>query len=401
LTSAPPTVPFAKPELGADEVDAVRRVVESGWVTQGPEVGRFEAEFADFVGASHACAAANCTAALHMALLAVGVGPGDEVVTVTHSHVASASCVRYCGATPVLVDIDPTTYNVDPGLIERALSERTRAIIAVHQLGMPCDLAAILPLAEKRGIPVVEDAACSTGSAVDLGDGWERIGRPHGAIACFSFHPRKLLTTGDGGMLTTNRAELDRKIRLLRQHGMSVSDAARHGSDRVIMESYDLVGFNYRMTDLQAAIGRVQLERLPEQVANRRRLAERYATLLGGIPGLRVTREPSWARSNWQTYVVGLPESAEPRAVMQYLLDRGVHSRKGVLSIHREPAYRDGGWSCGAGPGPCGCPASSCRRLLHSEHAQDHTILLPQFPGMSDTEQDHVVDSLRAALSAA
>src|SRR5262249_50916078 len=208
----------------------------------------------------------NCTTGLGVGLGAVGVERGDEVVTVSHSFIATANAVRYCGALPVFVDIRPDTYNLDPDRLAAALGPRTRAILAVHQIGMPCDLLAILSIARARGIAVIEDAACAVGSSVRRGDGWEPVGKPHADIACFSFHPRKLLTTGDGGMLTTANAEWDRQFRLWRQHGMSVPDAVRHSARDVIFESYLDLGYNYRMTDIQAAVGREQLKRLPEIV---------------------------------------------------------------------------------------------------------------------------------------
>src|SRR5687767_7624263 len=228
----------ARPWMDDREADAARRAILSGWVTQGPEVAAFEREFAAAVGADHACAVSSCTTALHVALMAFGVGPGDEVVTVSHSFIATASAIRYCGATPVFVDVQLDTFNMDASLIEGALSPRTRAILCVHQLGMPCDLAGTLEAARRHGVPVIEDAACAAGSEIRWNGQWERVGRPHADVACFSFHPRKLLSTGDGGMLTTARPDLDERFRLLRQHGMSVPDTARHASATVINESY-------------------------------------------------------------------------------------------------------------------------------------------------------------------
>src|SRR5262249_22730654 len=217
---------------------------------------------------------------------------------------ATANSIRYCGATPVFVDIEPRTFNIDPLLIEPAIGKRTRAILCVHQLGMPCDLSAIVDIARRRGLPVIEDAACAIGSEIRWNGAWERIGKPHGDIACFSFHPRKVITTGDGGMLTTTCDDWDRKIRLWRQHGMSVPDRVRHAAKEVVFESYPVLGYNYRMTDIQAAIGREQLKRLPELVARRRALADGYRELLAEVHGIELPVEPAWARSNWQSYCV-------------------------------------------------------------------------------------------------
>ena len=392
-------IPVMRPWIGEAEAEAARRPLLSGWVTQGPEVLAFEQEFADYVGAAHACAVSNCTTALHLALRAVGVGPGDEVITVSHSFVATANAVRYCGATPVFVDIQPDTFNIDPTLIESALSERTRAILCVHQIGMPCDLRAILAIAQRHELPVIEDAACAVGSEILWQGDWERIGKPHGDIACFSFHPRKLLTTGDGGMLTTANAEWDAKFRLWRQHSMGVPDTVRHHSDDVIFEAYLELGYNYRLTDIQAAVGREQLKRLPDLVQKRQQQAERYRLLLADIPDLVLPHQPDWARSNWQSFCVLLPPHCQQRQVMQHMLDAGVSTRRAVMNSHREPAYQQEVWRCSDGPGACGCSQASCRRLAESEHAQDSGILLPLFHEMTDEEQDRVAAALRHACS--
>ncbi len=379
-------IPVAKPMLDEREVEAVRRVVLSGWVTQGPEVAAFEAEFAAFVGADHACAVSNCTTALHLALKAVGVGPGDEVVTVSHSFIATANAVRYCGAVPVFVDIEEGGFNIDPDRIEAAITPRTMAILCVHQLGMPCDLETIVAIGKKHSIPVVEDAACASGGEILWQGNWEKIGKPHGDVACFSFHPRKLLTTGDGGMLTTANAEYDAKFRLWRQHGMSVTDAVRHGSRQVIFESYPELGYNYRMTDMQAAIGRIQLERLPELIAARRRLAELYRQGLETVPGVEPPSEPSWARTNWQSYCVRLiDDGLDQLEVMQRLLDRGVSTRRGIMNSHREPAYADASTHHVSGS------------LANSEAAQERCIILPLFAQMTEADVATVIDELREA----
>ena len=388
-------VPIARPLLGREEASAAERAILSGWITQGPEIAAFEQEFAAFVKAPHACAVSSGTTALHLGLLAVGVQPGDDVITVSHSYIATANSIRYCGARPVFVDIDPATFNIDPSKVEDAISKHTRAILCVHQMGMPCDLRGILDIARRHKLAVVEDAACAIGSEISSQGTWEKIGKPHADVACFSFHPRKLLTTGDGGMITTADSDVDRKLRLWRQHGMSVPDTVRHASPIVVFESYPELGFNYRLTDIQGAIGREQLKRIPKAVAERRRMAVRYRELLADIPGLVLPDEPVWARTNWQSYCIRLPEHTSQREVMQKMLDRGVVTRRGIMCAHREAAYSGPGtWRCARAD----CqPAVSCPNLSESEHAQDHGIILPLFSEMTDAQQERVASALRDA----
>lgn len=371
----PKTLPIARPVLGSLEIEAAGRVLSSDWIMQGPQVSAFEREFARMTGAKYACAVSSGTAALHLALLAAGVKPGDEVITASHSFIATANAIRYCGAIPVFADIEPATFNIDPSRIETLLSPRTRAILCVHQMGMPCDLAALEALAKKRGLALIEDAACAAGSEIFWQGNWEPIGRPRGAAACFSFHPRKVMTTGDGGMITTDDPALDAKVRSARQHGMAAP------------ESYESLGYNYRLTDIQAAIGREQLKRLPAMVARRRELAARYAKLLAPIKGVQTPQEPSWARSNWQSYCVRFAETIDAKRVLRELAARGVSAKTGIMCAHLEPAYTK----------------EPCRfdDLAQSEKALRHCVILPLYPQMSERDQERVARALKEACATA
>ncbi len=387
-------VPLLVPHLTEADEQAVLAAIRSGWITQGPQAAAFEQEFAAFTGAAHACAVSSATTALHMALLAVGVSHGDEVITVSHSFIATANAVRYCGALPVFVDIDPDTLNMDPALIEGAVSKKTKAILCVHQLGMPCDMESILAVAKRCNLPVVEDAACAIGSRVRMNGIFEPVGKPHGDIACFSFHPRKVLTTGDGGMLTTNNDEYDRRFRLLRQHGMSVPDTVRHNAREVIFESYTVMGYNYRLTDLQAALGRSQLAKITHLVEERRRLARRYAAGLADCSRLTLPVEPEYAATNWQSYSIRLAGGVDQKAFMQQMLDAGISARRGVMNAHLEPAYGSGSWKCGI----CKRTDAVCDCLRHSCAAQKECVQIPLFPGMAEEQMEHVITMARMLL---
>ncbi|MFT5208092.1 MAG: perosamine synthetase [Candidatus Omnitrophota bacterium] len=377
-------IPISKPFIGNAELKAIQAPLKSGWLTQGPEVSAFEQEFGEYTGAKYACAVSSCTAALFLALKTLGVGSGDEVITVSHSYIATANAIRYLGAIPVFVDIEPNTYNMNPKLIEAALSKKTKAILCVHQIGMPCDMNQIMPLAKRLNLPVVEDAACAIGSQIRYKNNWIHIGKPMGDIVCFSFHPRKVLTTGDGGMLTTNNRAFDKRFRSLRQHGMSVSDTARHVAKKVCVETYEELGYNYRMTDLQASIGRVQLKKINTIIRQRRKLANQYKAAFASNPGITPQQEPDWAKSNWQSYCVQLSKKINQKKIMTYLKSKGIASKTGIMCAHREPAYKIEPWKS--------------KGLRISEYTQDHSILLPLFHELTGAQQKKVIRTLNAAL---
>jgi perosamine synthetase len=384
IETANRTIPVARPYVGREEEEAVTAALRSGWFTQGPRVAEFERAFAAYVGAEHAVAVSSCTTALHLALLSLGVRAGDEVICPSFSFIATANCIVHAGGTPVFVDIDPETYNLDPQRIEEAITPRTRAILAVHQVGLPASLNEILEVARRHALPVVEDAACAIGSQY-FG---RRIGAPHGDLACFSFHPRKILTTGEGGMITTGDAAVAARLRGLRQHAMSVSDVARHSARQITFETYGEVGYNYRMTDLQAAMGLVQLGRLDDLLARRRYLAARYSERLRPLGWLKPPAEPEGIHHNFQSYLVRLtPDAPIGRdALMQELLDRGISTRRGIMAIHREAPYQNRRWEAS---------------LPETNSATDSTVILPLFYQMTDDEQDYVIDVIAEIASRA
>jgi len=372
-------IPVAKPELGEEEIALVAETIRSGWITQGPRVAEFEKAFAGRVGAAHAVAVSNCTTALHLALVASGIGPGDEVIAPPHSFIATANPILYCGARPVFVDIEPETLNMDPRLIPAAITGRTKAIIVVDQVGRPADMAAISAAVRGRGVTIIEDAACATGSVYrgkPVGD------NTYSPLVCFSFHPRKVISTGDGGMITTPDADLAARLRLLRQQGMSVNDLERHQSKTVVSEIYPILGYNYRLTDVQAAIGLCQLRRLDAILARRRAIAAHYDRMLAGTPGVRLFAEPADCRWNQQTYLIRLEGSGAARrdTFMQRLLEEGIATRRGIMSIHREASYVERF-------GPQSFP--------QSERASDECVCLPLYTQMADADIDRVSAAVR------
>ena len=371
-------IPVIRPLLGAEEAAAAAEAITSGWVAQGPRVAEFEAAFAEATGSEHAVAVSSCTAGLHLAMIAAGVGAGDEVIVPSLSFIATANAARYVGAEAVFADVDPATLNLTPATVEPLLTERTRAVILVDQAGVPADLDAMRELCDRRGITVVEDAACAAGATYH--------DRPAGAgasLAAFSFHPRKLLTTGEGGMIITPDPDLAARLRRLREHGMNVSAAARHAERQPVIERYLEVGYNYRMTDVQAAIGLVQLAKLGRQIERRRELAARYHELLADIPGLVTVRDPGYGTTNYQSFWVLLPDGfpVSRDDLLRMLADAGVSARRGIMAAHLEPAY-------------AGVP---CPPLPVTERVTAGSLILPLFHELTEEEQDLIVSVVHAA----
>jgi len=368
------SIPITKPALGEEEARAPYESIKSGWVTQGPKVAEFEQAVASYVGAKHGIATTSCTTGLHLALASIGVGRGDEVIVPSFTFIASANAVRYTGADVVFCEIDARTFNVDPSDIEKRITTRTKAIMPIDQIGLGCDIGAV------HGVDVVEDAAPAIGESYK----GRRVGsNAHQTV--FSFHPRKVITTGEGGMITTNDDALADRARTLRAHGMSVSDLERHRSDRVIIEEYNELGFNYRMTDIQASIGLVQLRRLDELLRVRRERAKRYNDELSEIRGIEVPFVPPYAEHTYQSYCLRLTKDCRQgrEELMTNLLRRGIATRRGVMASHLERTYT-------SRYGTVSLPVT--------EEATRTTMLIPLYAAMTDEEQTYVIDALREEL---
>jgi dTDP-4-amino-4,6-dideoxygalactose transaminase len=373
-------IPIAKPYLGELEAQAAYDTILTGWITQGPRVAEFEEKFAAYTGAKYAVAVSNCTTGLHLAMLVAGIGPGDEVICPSMSYIASANSVTYVGAVPVFAEVG-TDYNLDLEDAARKISPRTKAILLVHQIGLPGNIDGFRALADKHGLVLIEDAACAAGSSYK----GKKIGS-HSDLVCFSFHPRKVISTGDGGMVTTGNEAWYQRMKLLRQHGMSVNDRVRHESSKVIFEDHIEVGYNYRMTDIQAAVGIHQLARLDWLVEERRKIAARYQEAFGDISFLRLPAEPNDCTTNWQSYSIYLKPACpiSRNELMQKLLDAGIATRRGVMTTHRETAYHS---------------KNPDLSLPISEDLADRSIIIPLFIPMDAADIETVIAEFRKALS--
>lgn len=374
-------IPLLKPWTGEEEVRAAAEAILSGWLSQGPRVVEFEQAVARYVGAEYGVATNACTSALHLTLRLSGIGPGDDVILPSFTCMATANAIHHAGGQPVFADIDARTYNLDPESAEAAITPRTKAILVVHQIGLAADMDRFVELARRRGLALIEDGACSLGATYR--------GRRVGAIAaptCFSFHPRKMVTTGEGGMISTNNAQLAESARTLRSTGASISDLERHQAKGVLVQKYNEVGYNYRMTDIQAAIGLVQMKKLDAMLEERTRQARRYDGAFAGMDEIEPPYVPPFATHAWSSYLIRLRPGARigRDALLRAMAGRGISCRVGIQPLHWEPFYE----SRYAGV-----------RFPETETAARTTMFLPIFPGLKEEDQSRVIAAVRDALS--
>ena len=372
---------ISQPDLGEEEWHALREPLMSGWVTQGPLVSKFEKSFSEFQHSTYSLATTSCTTALHLALESLGIGPGDEVIVPAFTWIATANVVEYVGAKPVFCDIDFDSYNIDVTKIADCISKRTKAIIPVHLFGRCADMDEINRMATEHRLYVVEDAACAIGSAYR-----GRKAGTLGDIGCFSFHPRKIVTTGEGGMCTTSDRKLHELMASLRNHGASISEEERHlGPKPYILPEFERLGFNYRMTDVQAAIGLVQMEKAGELLAERKRRADWYREQLAGLEWLVLPDMPDEYEHSYQSFVCKVDEGIAGRSrneIMEMLHQKGIHTRPGTHAVHML-AYYANKYELSPDDFPV------------AKSAYMHTIAIPLHSRMTEQDYEYVVQTLK------
>ena len=373
-------IAIAKPYLTEEEAQSAHNTILTGWVTQGPRVQEFEEKFAGYVGSKYAVAVSNCTTALHLAMIVAGIKEGDEVICPSMSYVATANCIRYVNAIPVFAEVN-ANFNLDINDVEKRITSKTKAILLVHQIGMPADIDAFRALCNKHNLLLIEDAACAAGSSYK----GKKIGS-HSDLVCFSFHPRKVITTGDGGMVTTSREDYYKRLKLLRQHAMSVNDRERHTANKIIFEDPLEVGYNYRMTDIQAAVGIKQLEKLDFLVSERRKIADRYNAAFSNIKGISVQEVKEGYFTNYQSYTLMFDKTAKlsRNEFMEKMLELGISTRRGIMTSHRETAYKNF------------CNGLS---LPATEMYSDNSVVIPLFYPMTEEEINTVIKAVNTLLS--
>ena len=376
-------IQISQPVTGIEEWEAVKEPFMSGWLTAGPKVREFEQLFAERHQVKHAIAVTSATAALHVALVALGVAEGDEVIVPAFTWVSTANVVLYCGATLVFVDIDTKTFNLDPQKLKEKITNKTKAIIPVHLFGLCADMDAINKIAGK--IPLVEDGACAAGAAYK-----NKPAGGLGNIGCFSFHPRKSITTGEGGMITTNDDNLAERISQLRNHGASISEEQRHhGPKPYILADFNIMGFNYRMTDIQGAVGAVQLSKLDQFIEERNHWASYYTKELANIPWLKTPEFTSNYSHGWQSFVTMVDEDKAPKSrndLMEYLQLKGISTRPGTHAVHMLNFYKE---KFGIKP----------EDFPEAKKANDFSMAIPLHNRMVKEDYEYVVDALRAVNS--
>jgi perosamine synthetase len=369
-------IAIAKPYLTKEEAQAAYDTILTGWVTQGPRVQEFEEKFASYVGSKYAVALSNCTTALHLAMIVGGIKTGDEVICPSMSYVATANSIMYVGATPIFAEVNEF-YNLDVKDAEKKITAKTKAILLVHQIGMPADIDAFKLLCEKHNLILIEDAACAAGSSYK----GQKIGS-HSNLVCFSFHPRKVITTGDGGMITTNNEDFYKRLKLLRQHAMSVNDRERHSSKKLIFEDHLEVAYNYRMTDIQASLGIHQLAKLDFIITERRKIATRYNEAFKNLIGVKAPEEKEGYYTNYQSYTLYFNSNAKLKRneFMEAMLELGISTRRGVMTAHRETAYK---------------AIRDKVSLPLSEQYADNSVVIPLYYPMTNEEVETVIEKVK------